>query len=273
MASRNDLNYMLQHGNSEQRMKAISMASNTRNLTAIPYLDRVALEDSDPQVRNQARRAADELRAFAGKRAPRPSERSLLYQQAVSERERRKRKSGGSAVALTVFLLIGVMFIIGVGVAQLGYDRFKEGATLVQGVVVNLLRDSDDDTYLPVVEFFTPGGQRYEARGSIWSSPPPYRIGDRTGVYYDPEDPREALLADESEILTNPLMLVFGILGLVFTFIGILGLIPRRRPQDASSLGSSGHSALMDEVLARKTGGRSHPTSKDHKYESPIKWT
>ena len=160
MASRNDLIYMLQHGKSEQRMKAINMASNTRNLTAIPYLDRIALEDSDPQVRNQARRAADELRAFAGKRAPRPSERSLLYQQAVTERERRKRKSGGSAAALTVFLLIGVMFIIGVGVAQLGYDRFKEGATLVQGVVVNLLRDSDDDTYLPVVEFFTPGGQR-----------------------------------------------------------------------------------------------------------------
>jgi hypothetical protein len=29
----------------------------------------------------------------------------------------------------------------------------------------------------------------------------------------------------------------------------------------------------MDEVLTRKAGGRGHPTGKDHKYESPIKWT
>jgi hypothetical protein len=272
MASRNDLIYMLQHGNSEQRGRAITMATNTRNLTAIPYLDRIALEDSDPRTRNEARHAADELRAFAGKRSPRSSERSLLYQQAVTERERRKKKKAGAATVFPIFGLIGLMFVIGVGVALAGYDAFKERATLTEGVVIDMLRDWDDDTYLPVVEFFV-GDRRLEARGSIWSSPPQYRVGDRTGVYYDPADPREALLADESTITGNPLMLVFGALGLIFVLVGAIGLIPRRRPQDSTAIGASGRSALMDEVYARRGANKNHPSNKTHKYESPIKWT
>lgn len=120
-------------------------------------------------------------------------------------------------IALALFGSIGLIaFCVGLGWGWKHY-QFSRHALEAPGVVVAWF-DSTESTY-PEVEFTDQRGEKQRFRGSIGSSPPDYAIGDRVKVWYDPEQPRQALIAEFTELWLAPL--VTAGFGLAFLLAGI----------------------------------------------------
>jgi len=90
-------------------------------------------------------------------------------------------------------------FLAGTGLLVLGAhlhrktEIFLAKAVRGQGVVVEMATNhsSDGNTWAPVVEF-EHAGSKYRFKDSVSSNPPSYRTGERVGVLYDPDHPRDA---------------------------------------------------------------------------------
>ena len=76
-------------------------------------------------------------------------------------------------------------------------------------------------TYCPFVEYTTTDGETIEVNLNECSSPPAYEVGDPVEVYYNPEDPQQAILKGGTlQIVGNIFAIVFGILGGVVCLVG-----------------------------------------------------
>jgi len=92
-----------------------------------------------------------------------------------------------------------VLLAAGIGLLALGIHLYQNAtlflatAQSARGVVVDLepSRTSDDDTWVPIVEF-EHEGRTYRFTDSVGSNPSSYRRGDRTRVLYDPSRPANA---------------------------------------------------------------------------------
>ena len=134
--------------------------------------------------------------------------------------------SGGRLGA--VFALLGAVLLTGAGFAWSRARGFEERALEVEGEVVAML-DAGDFNTIPVVFFRSADGKVHRVRGSLATSPPRYRVGERVSILYDPGDPREVSVGGPGE-RRFPAWLLGG-LGLVFAAVGggILARRPRRR--------------------------------------------
>jgi hypothetical protein len=117
-----------------------------------------------------------------------------------------------------IFMLAGLLFFaIGSGMTM--RQRTLEGQGIeAPGVVVDLQEnyDSDGSTYTPVVQFQTSSGQSIEFVSSYSSSPPAYDVGETVTVVYPPDNPSEAIIKGDGQMLH----IIFMLLGGIVTAIG-----------------------------------------------------
>lgn len=100
------------------------------------------------------------------------------------------------------------------------------------GVVVNLVTRTDSDgidVSAPTFRFSAQNGQEYTITGTVYASPPRYRIGQIVTVVYPPDNPKYARIKGEddrqgmtltyillvSNIGLSVLLLLFSLLSLV----------------------------------------------------------
>ena len=122
-----------------------------------------------------------------------------------------------------IFMLAGLLFFaIGSGMTM--RQRTLEGQGIeVPGVVVNLQEnyDSDGSTYTPVVQFKTSSGQSIEFVSSYSSNPPAYDVGESVTVVYPPENPADAIIKGDGQLLHIIFMLLGGIVAAVGFYLVI----------------------------------------------------
>lgn len=112
-----------------------------------------------------------------------------------------------------VFLLAGIGMAIFVGAYVVdGYDKVLNGER-AEAVVLQAR-----DGAKPILEFRTGRGERIRIEGKISSSPSPYEVGERVSVFYDPDEPAEALI--DTFIERWFMALLFGGFSLVFIAVG-----------------------------------------------------
>jgi len=125
-----------------------------------------------------------------------------------------------------IFTLFGLLFFaIGSGLTMRQRSLEQQGIE-AQGVVIDLQEnyDSDGSTYKPVVQFKTRGGQNVEFASSYSSNPPAYDIGESVTVVYPPENPSEAIIKGDGQILHIIFMLLGGIFASVGFFLVLAGI-------------------------------------------------
>jgi hypothetical protein len=91
-------------------------------------------------------------------------------------------------------------------------------SSLADGVVVAVRDESDEDvTYkVPIVRYAPAGRSELQFESKIRRHPPPYKVGDRVKVFYNPH------AADkEADIVRGPLRYVALALGFGLPFIAI----------------------------------------------------
>ena len=125
-----------------------------------------------------------------------------------------------------IFTLFGLLFfIIGSGLTMRQRSLEQQG-TEAQGVVIDLEEnyDGDGSTYKPVVQFKTRDGKSVEFASSYSSYPPAYDIGENVTVVYPPENPSEAIIKGDGQILHIIFMLLGGIVASVGFFLILVGI-------------------------------------------------
>jgi hypothetical protein len=167
-------------------------------------------------------------------------------------------------------------FWLGLGLLFLGLtfyfwsdtQSFLGKAVPTAGTVLQMEAIDDEGSYAPVVGFQTLTGQKIEYHSNTSTNPPAYKVGDKVNVLYDPANSSNVRINDFISLWL--LVLILGIMGSIFTAIGVLGLvftIPMRhrvglfvRPKQvgvgvSSSWSSNAHPATSNEN--RSTNGNS----------------
>lgn len=83
--------------------------------------------------------------------------------------------------------------MIGLGLLYGAYSliqRFRSSVTT--GTVVEMIRDEQEDTFGPVVEFTSPSGNVQRFKHKWMSSPPAYTVGQQVKVRYLSGNPANA---------------------------------------------------------------------------------
>jgi len=120
-----------------------------------------------------------------------------------------------------IFIFAGLFFAaIGSGLTYRQRALEKQGIE-AQGVVVDLQEnyDSDGSTYAPVVQFNTATGQSAEFVSSYYSSPPAYKVGQSVAVVFPPENPANAIIKGDGQLLHIIFMLVGGLFAMIGTYM------------------------------------------------------
>ncbi len=121
-----------------------------------------------------------------------------------------------------IFLVIGVVMLVGAILFWNGTRNFVARAQTTQGEVVELIEVRDKDggssTWKPRVVFQTPAGRKITFDASFSSNPAPYSVGQTVDVLYLPTDPSKAKIRGFQSLWLGPI--IVGGLGLVFTAIG-----------------------------------------------------
>jgi hypothetical protein len=118
-----------------------------------------------------------------------------------------------------IFFACGFLFLGLAGWFYLREYKLERSGYSAQGTVIHLserISDEDSLTYAPVVRFTTHDG-RTERFETSWSSyPPAYEVGQTVTVLYPTDDPSQAIIKGEN----NLLILIFGILGGIELLVG-----------------------------------------------------
>ncbi|WP_322488511.1 DUF3592 domain-containing protein [Chloroflexus sp.] len=73
----------------------------------------------------------------------------------------------------------------------------RAGMAATEGIVVGAAQyhDGKSNLFYPMVEFQTAAGETIRFCGNIGTTfVPPYKVGDRVKVYYNPAQPRSAII-------------------------------------------------------------------------------
>ena len=79
------------------------------------------------------------------------------------------------------------------------------------------------DVFAPVFSYQTKVGKEIEVITSSYKKEMKYQKGDTVTVYYNPQKPEKAQIADSFPWTRHVVLLVFGILGVIFTLSPIFG--------------------------------------------------
>lgn len=132
---------------------------------------------------------------------------------------RRKTRTAAWVVA-AVLLFVGMVFAgAGAAVSWRSLQLLQRSNT-ADGMVVRML--SDGGSSKPVV-MYTVDGKQYELIGTIGTTPPAFKVGEKVKVLYRPNDPSYAVIDAFVERWLFPL--IFGGIGLVIGSIGLLILL------------------------------------------------
>ena len=116
-----------------------------------------------------------------------------------------------------IFMLFGLLFFaIGSGLTMRQRTLENQGVE-APGVVVGLQEgcDSDGCTYAPIVQFTTTGSQGIEFVSSYSSSPPAYDVGETVTVVYPPDNPADAIIKGDGQLLHIIFMLLGGVVAAI----------------------------------------------------------
>jgi Protein of unknown function (DUF3592) len=129
-----------------------------------------------------------------------------------------------------IFLVIGVLMLLGSLLSWNNTRRFIANAETAQGRVIELIEVRDDDdgstTYKPVVTYVAANGQSITFTASFSSKPAPYDVGESVDVLYAADDPHDARIRGFGSLWLGPAIL--GGLGVVFAGVGGGMLLARR---------------------------------------------
>ena len=127
-----------------------------------------------------------------------------------------------------LWIVGGVFFVIGIGLLFGGVSWWRSNAAFaahaasIDGTVSDLVwrRSSKGNggTYVPVIDFTTPQGNRIHVTGSTGSNPAAYSRGDKVHLLYDPANPEHAQIDTFMERSFGPTLLSG--LGAVFALVG-----------------------------------------------------
>ena len=120
-----------------------------------------------------------------------------------------------------IFALIGTAFILVSAALALEPARRSTTYAHADGRVVDYVIQDGHSTYLPVVEFTTPDGQRHKFKGTVASTPVEYRLEQKVSVLYNPNNPADATLNSFFELWLLPM--IFAIIGGIFALVGWIG--------------------------------------------------
>lgn len=77
------------------------------------------------------------------------------------------------------------------------HTAMRAGMAAAAGIVVGAVQydDGEINLFYPMVEFQTAAGETIRFRGNIGTAfVPPYKVGNRVKVYYNPAQPRSAII-------------------------------------------------------------------------------
>ena len=116
-------------------------------------------------------------------------------------------------------ILFGLIFYgVGAGLTYRQSTMEHQGFE-VPGEVVSFVQRCDDDgcTYAPVVRFQTKDGRSVSYESDFSSSPPAYDLGESVQIFYSLENPENAVIKGEGQVLR----LVFTIIGGIIIVFGL----------------------------------------------------
>jgi hypothetical protein len=169
---------------------------------------------------------------------------------------------------IVIGLFVGVFGAIFTAVGGwMMYDayRFNAAAEHAEGVVVRLERRESRDrgrvshTYVPVVRFEAEG-RPVTFTGSVGSSPPAYKEGERVSVLYTPGNPEDARIESFWEQFGFPgiflgISVILLLVGLGVLFVPVVSRRVRPRPPARSVTVKARVTAVRKEVV--QADGRS----------------
>lgn len=144
-------------------------------------------------------------------------------------------------------LIIGALLLLGSYGCYNHTQNLLETASVADGVVVDVVAktsethmtslsnrnkssfssNSDSVAFYPVVAFSTGEGQPIVVTSSAGSNPPSYHQGDHIPVYYEVNNPHDATVGSFFSLWG--FALVLGIIGTIFSLIGVLVICLCRR--------------------------------------------
>jgi len=134
-----------------------------------------------------------------------------------------------------VTVLSSVFIVIGIGLLFLAARRLAKKLAFLQdsltapGEIIRFIEvpDGIEKSYFPEVMFHTSEGREITFQSEMGSNVPSYEIGDKVRVRYSRNQPADAEI--DSFFALWGLVLILGLLGGVFSFVGLgilIGWLP-----------------------------------------------
>lgn len=130
----------------------------------------------------------------------------------------RKQSKGGLIIAGLILTVIGGIFAAVGGAFGYKTWRFERMGHKVEGEVTQMVHGSGKSKGAKPVVKYVVGGKQYETVGTVSSSPPAWKVGERPTVYYNPDDPKDAQISGFVERWLFPV--IFGGIGGVVALVG-----------------------------------------------------
>lgn len=127
-----------------------------------------------------------------------------------------------------VFVLMGGGFAAVPVVMQAQINATFAGAPTTQGEVIGLQEQStgdSNDVYRPIIRFTSASGDVYEFADPTGENPPRFHVGDSVEIVYVAHNPAEARVLSFTNVFTNPLWLMFLVIGGLVLVVGALIVI------------------------------------------------
>jgi len=150
-------------------------------------------------------------------------------------------KNNPVAVLRLVFGAVGLVLCAVAWLLHHNTATFIASAGRTQGEVMRLLhvessKRNESGTWKPLVRFKAPSGEIIEFAPSSSSSPPAYEVGETVDVFFDPNDPQDAMLDGFFSLwggaaITGGLGLVFLLVAAGLLFMPASAPAKRRRPR------------------------------------------
>jgi hypothetical protein len=127
-----------------------------------------------------------------------------------------------------IFLVIGSSFaLIGLVFGYFSWS-FADGASEVEGTVIQLVATGNRGSKAPVVRYEL-GEQTFEIQGGVSTSPPAFSVNEKVKVLYHADRPEQGRVYSFTEFWLFPV--IFGGFGILFASIGGFVILTRGRYQ------------------------------------------